>query len=116
MRSQRDRVLSPWRQSEQSAYPNPTEPGGVTALRAIEPPVKVAFRSGRMQLLINPAIVSFLVNHQGFGAGLNDRSILGRLHWSDFDGNRGEKRPKLFDTFGQIVVTDKFWMLAGDKQ
>src|SRR5205807_7993218 len=75
VRGQGERFLLPPAKPEERADSKPAKSRGVTALRAIEPPVEIAFRPGRMQVRVSLAIVRSLVNHEPFRAGFHDRKI-----------------------------------------
>src|SRR5438067_13595963 len=73
VRGQRERFLLPPAKPEECADSKPAKSRGVTALRAIEPPVEIAFRPRAVQVRIRLAIVRFLVNHEPFRPGFHDR-------------------------------------------
>src|SRR5437868_14195813 len=76
VRGQRERFLLPPAKPEECADSKPAKSRGVTALRAIEPPVEIAFRSRGEQVRVSLAIVCLLVNHQPFHSGFHDRKII----------------------------------------
>src|SRR5438552_8566083 len=69
-----------------------------------------------MQLTINGAVVGFLVNNETFCAGLNNWNIFLGFHRGDFDRDRGKIVAQSADAFGKIIVTNEFWMFAGDEK
>src|SRR5215469_13581737 len=116
MRCERDRFILPARQADQRADAEPAKTGRITTLRAIEPKIKVAFRSGGMHFRVSAAIVSFLINDEPFRAAFDNRHIILRLHWTYFDRNRRKIRSQRADAFGKIVAARKFWMFASDEK
>ena len=65
----------------------PPKPGMVTPLDAIESPIEIAFRSGGVKFGISGAVVRFLIDHQTFRAGANNRHIIFRRHRPNFYGD-----------------------------
>ena len=78
MRGQRNGIILPAGQTKQSTDSKPPESGLVTTLCAIEPPIKITFGTGGMQIMVNRAVVRFLVHNECLGAGPNNRLIFGR--------------------------------------
>src|SRR5881392_1220984 len=85
MGRERDRFFLPATETKKRADPEPAKTSVVTALRAIEPPVEIAFRSGRVQFSVRLAVVGFLVNDEALRAGFDDGNIARGFHWPDFD-------------------------------
>src|SRR5262245_9517216 len=116
MRGQRDRFILPSRQTNQSTDAEPAKTGCVSAFSAIEPIIEIAFRPGGMHFRIYTAIVSFLINDEAFGAGLDNRHVILSVHRADLDRDRrkiGRKHPR---AFAEIIATHKFGMLARNEQ
>src|SRR5213076_2727714 len=88
MRGQRDRFLAPRSQPKKRANSNATKTGVVAALGTGQAPAKILFWSGQMQLIINRAVICFLVNDETFRAPFNNRNVFLRFHRSDFDRDR----------------------------
>src|SRR5437667_8141832 len=84
MRSQGDGFLTPRGQSKKRANSNATKTCFVAALGTQQAPAKILFRSGQMQLIINGAVIGFLVDNETFRAGLNDGNVVFDFHRSDF--------------------------------
>ena len=88
MRGQRDRFLAPRSQPKKRANSNATKTSVVAALGTGQAPAKILFWSGQMQLIINRAVICFLVNDETFSAGLDHRNVIFGFHRSDFDRDR----------------------------
>ena len=115
MRRERDRFILPAPQTKERADADPAKTGDVTALCAIEPVIKIAFRSSGMQFGVNRALISFLINSKPFRAGSDNGGIIRRFHRTDFDRDRREIRRQRAHAFGQIIATDKFRMFPRDQ-
>ena len=103
-------------QPVKGADAEPAEPGVVRALRRFEPPVKAAFRSGRVQVIVNGAVVGFLINDEAIGAGGDQVAILRSFHRPHFEGDAGKFRVQRADAIGEVAVGDESRMFAGDQQ
>src|SRR5438477_10173469 len=113
MRCQRDGLLAPWGQPQKCTDSNPTKPGIVAALRTKKTPRKISFWTRQMQLIVNGAVVGFLVNNEPFRACFNDRNVIFRFHRSDLDRDGRKIITQSMNTIGQIIATNEFWMIAG---
>src|SRR5213075_3110470 len=113
---QRDRFFLPATETKKRADPEPAKSRLVTAVRAIEAPVEIAFRSGGVQFAVRFAVIGFLVNDEAFRAGFDDRNVVRRFHWPDFDRDRREIRRERAHAIGQIILADEFRMFARDKE
>src|SRR5207248_5417136 len=115
-RSHRDRFLAPRGQSKKRANSNATKTCLIPALGTQQPPAKIFFWSGQMQLIINGAVIGFLVDNETFRAGLNNRNIVLNFHRSDFNRDRGKILAQSADAFGKIIAANEFWMFARDEK
>ena len=116
VRSEAKRFLLPAAKAEQRTDPHPAESRVVPALRAIEPPVEIAFRSRRVQLGVGLAVVGLLVNHETFRTRIDNRDIIRRLHRPDLDRDRRELRRQRPDAIREIILADEFRMFARDEE
>jgi hypothetical protein len=116
MRCQSDRFLAPWGEPQKRADSNPAKPGVVPALRTSKTPAKILFWPRHMQLIVNGAVVGFLVNNETFRARFNNRNVFLGLHRSDLDRDRGKIITQSADAFGEIIATNESWMFAGDEK
>src|SRR5881394_608731 len=103
-------------QADKRTDAEPAKTRRITALDAIEPKIKIAFRAGGMHFRINPAIVGLLINDKPFGARFHDRHVILRFHRAHFDRDRRKIRSERPNAFGEIVAASKFWVLARDKK
>src|SRR6266550_3149761 len=110
MRCQSDRFLAPWGEPQKRADSNPTKPGVVPALRTSKTPDKILFWTCQMQLIVNGAVVGFLVNNETFRARFNNRNVFLGLHRSDLDRDRGKIITQSAAAFGEIIATNESWM------
>src|SRR5207237_2306079 len=111
-----DCLLLPARQTKKRTDSDPPKAGVVAALRAIEPPVEIALRTRRMQIRVNLAIVRLLINYEAFRACLDNGNVIGRLHRTDFDRDRGKVRPKSAHAIGQICPNNEIRVLSRVEQ
>ena len=111
-----DRVLTPRGQPKKRANSKATKTCVVATLGTCQTPTKIFFRSGQMQLIVDSAVVRFLVNNETFRAGFNNRNVVFGFHRSDFDRDRGKIIAQDADAFGKIIATNEFWMLTGDEK
>ena len=116
MRSKGDGFLAPRGQSKQRADSKATKTCFVAPLGTCQAPAKILFWSGQVQLIIDDAVVGFLVNNETLCAGFDNRNVFLSLHRGDFDRNRGKIVAQSADAFGEIIATNEFWMLAGDEK
>ena len=80
-----DRFLTPRGQPKKRANSKATKTCFVAALGACQAPAKILFRSGQMQLIVDGAVIRFLVNNETFRARFDNRNVFLRFHRSDFD-------------------------------
>ena len=85
MRSQGDRVLTPWRQAKERANPDATKASIVAAFWTSESPVEISLRSGGVHFGIDRPVVGFLINDEPFRACYNDRDVFLGFHRPDFN-------------------------------
>src|SRR5205823_7119748 len=107
---------APRRQSKKRANSKATKTGVVATLGTCQAPAEILFWSGQMQLIVDGAVVGFLVNDETFRAGFNNWNVFLRFHRSDFDRDRRKIGKQRADTFGKIIATNEFWMFARDEK
>src|SRR6185295_19456177 len=78
--------------------------------------IEIALGTGGVHLCVSLAIVGFLVNDQGLGAGADQRTVFVRLHRPDFDRDRREVRGKRAHAVREIITADELGMLTRDEQ
>jgi hypothetical protein len=106
----------PHSQTEKSPDSYPSEPSRIGPLRALQTPIEVLLGAGRVQFSIKLAIVSFLVDNQTFSSRGNQGLIIRGFQRSDLERDRRDEADESLNDRTQIVIRDKFWMLAGNQQ
>ena len=86
MRRECDGFFAPVPQPEQHADADAPESRGMSAFGTGEAPVVVFLRSGRVQACIGRTVICFLIDHEPFGSGVDQRDIFLGLHRRDLDG------------------------------
>src|SRR2546423_6452235 len=111
-----DRFLTPRGQPKKRANSKATKTCVIATLGTCQAPAKILFRAGQMQLIVDGAVVRFLINNETFRTRFNNRNVVFGFHRSDFDRDRGKIITQSADAFGKIIGTNEFWMLAGDEK
>ena len=69
-----------------------------------------------MDLFVERAVVSLLINDKAFGPGCSQRLVVRSLHWPDFEGDSRRFIPQCRDAIAQIIIGNKLRMFAGYEQ
>src|SRR5688572_12923796 len=116
MQREADRFGPPIRQSIERSDAQPAESRSVRALCSVQPPIEIALRSCRVDLFIYRAVVRLLVNHQPFGTRFNQRTVLARLHWPNFQRDGWKFLVQHSDAIAQVIARNKFRMFPSHEQ
>ena len=74
------RLPAPFREAEEDTDSQTTKPCGMSTLSRVESPVVVFLGACRVKFPINFSVICFLIDHQAFRPGGNQRPILVSLH------------------------------------
>ena len=66
-----------------------------------------------MHLSVHVPVIGLLVHDQSFGAGLNQRIVVGGLHRPDLQRQRRDKGVEGSNTSGHVTVGDELGVLSG---
>ena len=106
----------PVAQTVERPYPNAPKVRGVRPFRGFHAPLEVPLGPNRVHVGIDSTVVSFLVHHQSFRAGLHQRAILLGFHGTDFEREAWHFRVQEADALGHITRGDEFGMLTRHEQ
>jgi hypothetical protein len=111
-----DGFMPPLGHAIKSADAEAPESRGVSALRGFETPIKIAFGPGGVHVLIDGAIVGFLINDEAFGAGLNQGTVAIGIHGADFERDARNFVLQRGDAIAEVIGGDEFRMFTSDEQ
>ena len=116
MRRHAQGFVTPVRQTIKRADAEPTKARVVSALGCFQPPIEILLRSGRVQIVVQRAVVRFLINYQTIRTGGDERTIFFGFHRSDFQRDAGDFFVQRRNAFSQVTAGDKFRMFACDEK
>ena len=92
------------------------EAGFVGAFGSVEAPIEIALGSGGVDLFVDRAVVSLLIHDEAFGAGFDQRTVLGGFHGADFEGDGGKFVVQRGDAIAEVSGGNEFGMFAGAEE
>ena len=116
VRGHTQRFVSPIRQTKQRANTQPTKARIISALRCFESPIKVFLRPGGVHVVVERAIISFLIDDQSIRASGDHWTILVGFHRPDFERHAGNLLVQCRDTFCHVTIGNKLRMLTRNEQ